>query len=582
MKKHLLQAVTAAFAVIVAAAGCNVDKDYTLDNIDGTVNVLPNLEFPVGNLAKVTIGDFIDLGDNDYITVSESGDYHFAVALDPISYDGLSNISGMTITTASSVPDVGIEDIILPAEEYLDAFPDVVREVSYNFDFNVDNSEFTDLITDIDYAVLDGDLVYKITPKDFPYSKVTFKNMRVVFPAWLKIKGVSEGYSLSGDTVTADNDVVVTSQGVTITLTLDRIADIPEGKGIVEPGHIKIDGTVEVSGTLEMKTADINHEDAGKTISPKIANDYSIDNVAVTEAKVQVNSSSLPSFDASQSIDIDGLPEFLTDGNSDVVIQLPSICAYLSVENKFPAAFTVGAKLNVGRTGGASDSYTVAGLDFPAFTSLTYGLNESGQGDPEKADQYKVLAGISNLLNPAPTSIAVEDITADVADSWIVVEPSKDYSISCRFSVESPLAFGAQSKIALSDMDINLGLDLGNTLEIKEVSLDMKAENTIPFGLGLVATPVDENGVPVPGITVTVSDNIAAGSLENPSVTPLTITLKTENTISLNTLKLSILAASDANVAGTPLNRNQGLELKDIVLKLPEGITTDLLKGKNE
>ena len=65
-----------------------------------------------------------------------------------------------------------------------------------------------------------------------------------------------------------------------------------------------------------------------------------------------------------------------------------------------------------------------------------------------------------------------------------------------------------------------------------------------------------------------------AGSHLSPSVNPLKLEIRdSDGRLNVDALRMTLHAkAPAAEFIGVPLNANQGIEIKDIVLTLPEGI----------
>ena len=94
-----------------------------------------------------------------------------------------------------------------------------------------------------------------------------------------------------------------------------------------------------------------------------------------------------------------------------------------------------------------------------------------------------------------------------------------------------------------------------------------------------VMDAVDTEGQVLDDVTAVVSENIQAGTPENPVVTSLNITLKTSNPEAfqkLDGLKYSVSAHSSAQTAGQVLNKEQHLRLDKMVIKVKGGVTVDL------
>ena len=70
--------------LVLCAAGCKVDSQFDLSNLDTEVTLLKGTTFPVPNPKPITLADILELDGYPYITVDGNGDYIISFALDPI------------------------------------------------------------------------------------------------------------------------------------------------------------------------------------------------------------------------------------------------------------------------------------------------------------------------------------------------------------------------------------------------------------------------------------------------------------------------------------------------------------------
>ncbi len=80
-----------------------------------------------------------------------------------------------------------------------------------------------------------------------------------------------------------------------------------------------------------------------------------------------------------------------------------------------------------------------------------------------------------------------------------------------------------------------------------------------------------------------LDNRISAGSVSSPSESKLVLDIISEgDALAFDGLRLRMAAASqEPSLAGMPLNKDQGIELKNLVLRVPEGITLDLGNGND-
>ena len=162
----------------------------------------------------------------------------------------------------------------------------------------------------------------------------------------------------------------------------------------------------------------------------------------------------------------------------------------------------------------------------------------------------------------------VNDFTASVP---ALTRPGT-YPVTCLLTVDSPIAFSADSRcdvvIEIPDAQMDQ-----TRIGIRKAVLTMDAVSTVPLEFSLSARAMDGEGGYKDGITASTDVPVAAGTLDSPATTALTVTLTTDGELRFQGVELRLQARSNASVSGVRLNRNQGIELKNLALSLPDGIT---------
>ena len=98
--------------------------------------------------------------------------------------------------------------------------------------------------------------------------------------------------------------------------------------------------------------------------------------------------------------------------------------------------------------------------------------------------------------------------------------------------------------------------------------------NTIPLNLNVLGVAVDENGNELNSSVLDIT--LKAGTLANPVGSPAEISLASDSEINISKLRLKITAFSDEQMQGNVLNTEQGLNINDLHIKLPDGVKIDL------
>ena len=142
--------------------------------------------------------------------------------------------------------------------------------------------------------------------------------------------------------------------------------------------------------------------------------------------------------------------------------------------------------------------------------------------------------------------------------------------------MSSQLAFGEDLYLSLVQdiKDLNLSLEA----DIRSAKISMDIVNSIPVDFAIEAVCLDAAGNKINSTKVSIDKTIAAGSHTSPTSTPVVLAIE-NNAAQFNVASLRLsLTATSSNPAfyGVCLNRNQGLEINNIVLTLPDGIGVEL------
>lgn len=100
----------------------------------------------------------------------------------------------------------------------------------------------------------------------------------------------------------------------------------------------------------------------------------------------------------------------------------------------------------------------------------------------------------------------------------------------------------------------------------------------IPLGISLTVSAIDKSARVIPEITVTVDGSVSSGSIERPSRNPMTMTLKSSagDLKRLDGLRLNLEASgTDREHQGTCLNKNQGIRLENMKIRMQGSVTTE-------
>lgn len=572
-KSNQGQAILLAALLLGGATSC-FDDSYDLNkDIDMTINVGgEHLAFPVGNTEKVTLDKIIEIEEGDDLQTDDSGAYHL------LKSGEIDDVNTRVEPVTVQATDTELDPIEVANESDFEAAGSLEisteREQSKEIETHAEN---------VDEAVKE---IYTLTPNTTPINitltkegnidlKTLNAKVTITFSPVLQIDGAT------------DNKVIfdlpqkdLEEGGFTYTVHLKNIifGDGTKGNGYIIGDDRRVDISENV--TVSVK-ADIvaNGVPAGGTLTI-------IPTIRIGEMEVvQVEGIIDPTLDEStSSMELTGLPDFLENDETKLDIANPIFTFHANNPLNTPVEIT--GILSGSKNGQPvnNSEVKIGGEDTDPIIlqpgDNTIALSRLGEGGPEGAVNIEV-SDINNLIQTIPDVVNVSIQPSVNSQEYYTVDLDKTYTVACDYDIDIPLAFGANLNIVYEETIEDLGGDLED-VDFSKAVLSASVDNTIPLALTLPDDNVevlDANGQKIEGIQVKVTGNIAAGNgTDQPVTSKLDIQLETTQPGTLNQLdaiKLKIVAASGGK-EGLQLYDTQWLQLKDIKLKVPNGVKVDL------
>lgn len=193
------------------------------------------------------------------------------------------------------------------------------------------------------------------------------------------------------------------------------------------------------------------------------------------------------------------------------------------------------------------------------------------------------VSGLPELMKTIPESISFNMTpTVDKTVSQ-TVDIMRDMKVSGTYDVNIPFAFdnvNIEYRDTIGDMGKDLA-DIGDRIASAELKLTGNVESTIPLDMNLTVEPYDKNFNKINGITIS-SMTVSAGA-PSPVTTPLSLTMKVNESGALKNLESLVISAKCTADNPTVLKKDQYLYVKDLVLKIPTGgLTIDLADKKDK
>ncbi len=570
-------------SVLLAAISC-VNEEYDLEKeINTDIQILENISMPVGDVAKITIDKI--LSENGELSSSvwkdDNGDMNINLYQDRIasSFD-VSNSFSLTNVEFEGIyihlntgPLAGMNTTSFPDQEIsfssLNAGKPFVASQPIEFECSLPSG-----IQDVRSVDLNAIIRCHFMTGAYPaenQTRITVKKgFEIEFPECITIGKACNtvNYSIiDGHRIRFDSDVVLEKEKMLeILILLDEIV-VPAGS-VTDNGTryiLSFQDSIEMTGDFSFNTSDID-------VIPEqlrfiFSSDIPVLPVISADVKLDVDMS-IPD----QEMEINEIPDMFKGDNICADLYNPSIS--LTVTNSTPLPFTLETDI-IG--------YDASGKSVTLSLDETDGLSSA----PNSVSQYLVSrretqAGpgtlnivkpvIGDLIRSIPEKMEVRNCKINIPSEYVTVEPGKKYEASVEYAVTSPLSFGENLSIVITQEIENLGL----TLEagINSAMIELNLINSIPVDFELSAICLDALGNEDESTRLSIDKTIKAGSHLSPSVNPLKLEIRdSDGRLNVDVLRMTLHAkAPAAEFIGVPLNANQGIEIKDIVLTLPEGI----------
>ena len=563
-----------------------VNEDYDLNKgivAEGTL--FENISAPIGNVEKITIENLLFSGEGSSSVIKTDADGNLYM-----DFAG-GNASATVEVPSFSLGRIELDDQVIafdiPAE-----FRQLVNSGFINTDWTlkysslVGNQKGLDLQTPIEISSTLPDGIKKISEVyldadlscDFSVNAGVMhisEGFSISFPSFIHIskKGNSTDYEVIDSHVVKFVKDAVLSAGSPLSLKLlfDRISVADSN---LSNGKISFDDAINIEGDFYVDSKDLSYIPENIKIIMGVA----FDEIKVTEAIASLNyTASFPSED----ITIGELPELLS--GKGICMDLYNPVLSLELENGSPFGFSLDAEitafnasgshnLHIGSKGQTNSDY----IYIPAESSKEYMFSRRKLESVPQGAANIVIPAMGELIKEVPERLRIHDLNVNLDDKMAKVEIGSRFNVGVDYGMSSQLAFGEDLYLSVVQdiKDLNLSLEA----DIRSAKISMDIVNSIPVDFAIEAVCLDAAGNKINSTKVSIDKTIAAGSHTSPTSTPVVLAIE-NNAAQFNVASLRLsLTATSSNPAfhGVCLNRNQGLEINNIVLTLPDGIGVEL------
>ena len=574
-----------ATALLLTSLGVTtscIDNSYDLNkDIDMTVNVGgEHLAIPVGYTEQITLDKIIELDEGDDLQLV-NGEYHL---LKSDKIDETNTSVKMVTVNASSNPINSIKvinDRTYPQPEYV-TVEDIESEGSVNTEAH-----------GIDEAVIEIGSLTANTPakltlsfeinktSSISYSDVTIDKMTITFPDFIKFEEGQSG--LNGQVLTISNKTL-SSSTYTIDLYISKYVfgeKYGDGNKVKEENGDRI---IKIENQKITVKTDVTVHQARGTGSLSITPTAILAAMTVSE----VNGTIKPDMDVKPTeVELTNLPDFLQD--EEVKLDITNPVFSFKANNPLNEEIEMDGIMTGYKNGKVTKTVKIGSgnggvpikLKPSGNKQQTISIVRNEKTVVETGATKVIVPNLNDIIETIPDRISVELKPAVKTDDYYTVNLGQDYVLNSEYNIDIPLSFGSGLKIVYEETIDDFDLDLED-VDIKKAIISITADNTIPLKMEIKnenVSALDVNGNKITDINVTVEGTITE-SKDGKSIATSQLNINLVSTKEGAISKLDGLFFKVTAVPGqatdVQLLSSQWMQLKDMKLKIPNGIKVDL------
>lgn len=577
-KKRPLMAAALLLTSLGITTSC-IDSSYDLNkDIDMTISAGgEHLAIPVGYTEKITLDKIIELDEGDDLQIVD-GEYHL---LKKNNIDE-TNTSVGTVTVAESENIIDAITLLtsVPIPGANASVPDKQSEGKINAEARgVDKAV-------IEIGSLAADMPTTLTLKfelggGISIERVDIKTMTITFPDFIQFENEN---GLNGQTLTM-TDVQIRPSEFKKELKINKYVfgnTYGEGNRVEEENGDRILKIENQKITIEMQGIYANNPQGSGSLS--ITPTVTLSEMAVSEVYGTIQ----PDIDVKPTeVELNNLPDFLQD--DEIRLDITNPVFSFNANNPLNTDVEMDGILTGYKDGKVTKTVKIGSGNGGASITLkpsedkqqTISIVRDEKTVVEANATKVVVPNLNDIIETIPDRINVELKPAVKTEQYYTVNLGQDYTLNSAYDIDIPLSFGSNLKIVYEETLDNFDLDLED-VDIEKAVLSINAVNTIPLAMEIKndnVSALDANGNVIKDIDVTVEGTITEskdGKTEVSSALNVNLNETAEGAISkLDGLKLKITAvpgqATDVQLLST-----QWMQLKDMKLKIPNGIKVDL------
>lgn len=580
MLKKQIAIIGCCFIAAFSFGSCvTVTDDYeSLEDISLDMEIAPDgLSVPLGSLAKIRLDSLIKITEDGLFQLMDDG--AFGIVFDDVIQETMVSIDPLTISIPSpSLPSKTANFGEFPIEVSIDYM--------LESDINIDSSIKVDQTVDASLKEIGQvDLTEpSMLSLKFQFSNLPanadaiLDNFQIQFPSFLQLSdaGSDPDIVLSGSTVTISKTLSDTekTQGVEVALQANALVFSPS-LAVTSDHKLKIEEPISVSGKVKLDCNGVlSTELNGISVTPSLT----VAPMTVRSVQGKFDPQISPVRE-SMSFSLDSDMDFLKDDGNVFSLNNPTLVLELNSTLTVPMNLdlSVSSKGKDGHYIGQNITPDAGTVTIPAcpedkLSKKTVLVLSTRGGAPAGDTVYVEISDLPTLLTAIPDSLEFSLIPSVDATATQTIDLQREQKVSGAYSVNVPLEFSSMH-IEYSDTIKDLGKDLadiGDMISSAEIQLDGKVSSTVPLAVQLTLEPYDCNGQKITGISITPI------SVPKGSGKPLSFKIGIDTPGALKNLDCLVLKAICSADTPSELRGDQYLQITDLVLRIPDGISIDL------
>ena len=574
-----------ATALLLTSLGVTtscIDNSYDLNkDIDMTVNVGgEHLAIPVGYTEQITLDKIIELDEGDDLQLV-NGEYHL---LKSDKIDETNTSVKMVTVNESSNPINSIN--VLNNVDYSQPGDVTVEDIESEGSVNTEAHGIDEAVIEI--GSLTANTPAKLTlsfeinkTSSISYSDVTIDKMTITFPDFIKFEEGQSG--LNGQVLTISNKTL-SSSTYTIDLYISKYVfgeKYGDGNKVKEENGDRI---IKIENQKITVKTDVTVHQARGTGSLSITPTAILAAMTVSE----VNGTIKPDMDVKPTeVELTNLPDFLQD--EEVKLDITNPVFSFKANNPLNEEIEMDGIMTGYKNGKVTKTVKIGSgnggvpikLKPSGNKQQTISIVRNEKTVVETGATKVIVPNLNDIIETIPDRISVELKPAVKTDDYYTVNLGQDYVLNSEYNIDIPLSFGSGLKIVYEETIDDFDLDLED-VDIKKAIISITADNTIPLKMEIKnenVSALDVNGNKITDINVTVEGTITE-SKDGKSIATSQLNINLVSTKEGAISKLDGLFFKVTAVPGqatdVQLLSSQWMQLKDMKLKIPNGIKVDL------